>query len=611
MFDVARENFYNLPALPLPALKDAIDELEEHLDLFQDSSEKQEAFRQIEKFLRSDADSLYQALVANAEQKAPDSWLFNVWRKKFLKDRECLAISGNDQVVQLDWNCPQKGLKRAALFIASLLKAHKFFVEDEFAEGKLGQFIDKKEFAKCREQWKNLSGTARRPAKNCDELLLPSFWSEKNQDLAAEEDKTAHIVVLFNSSAWKISVCDEKAKTANPAQIENALYQIIENSEKGAIAFSAPAKLDNKTALEIRSQMISRGENSQIMHTIEKALFVVALRQENFSEQEAYFDAAFSEESHWSYKSINYSIYLSQNLLFAHFDQTVIDNLSIISFIKTAENIFNSAEINNRKNNLDDDLDLKPLVWKIDGQDNNDGNMQGTIKLLSDSLVDYRRKSELLGVEVYDFFLNRDDEKILDNYNERFIVQILLQYAQLKCYGFIRPISEEIDMRHFFNGRYEKISAVQEETMICAKAVLNNELNPEIMQWAEKKYIKNLEKSMSGKTFYGFCLALAESANAQDIDVSFLRSQTMNEILNPFITVIPNAGNNVRVPNNKLGFTVSYQKQGGNYHFIFTHYRNKAYELKQFIESIDDGIKNILLMLRNGGFVKTKYSKFR
>ncbi|MBR1375410.1 MAG: choline/carnitine O-acyltransferase [Cardiobacteriaceae bacterium] len=610
MFDVARENFYNLPALPLPALKDAIDELEEHLDLFQDSSEKQEAFRQIEKFLRSDADSLYQALVANAEQKAPDSWLFNVWRKKFLKDRECLAISGNDQVVQLDWNCPQKGLKRAALFIASLLKTHQFFVEDEFAEGKLGKFIDKKEFAKCREQWKNLSGAARRPAKNCDELLLPSFWSEKNQDLA-EEDKTAHIVVLFNSSAWKISVCDEKAKTANPAQIENALYQIIENSEKNAIAFSAPAKLDNKTALEIRSQMISRGENSQIMHTIEKALFVVALRQENFSEEEAYFDAAFSEESHWSYKSINYSIYLSQNLLFAHFDQTVVDNLSVISFIKTAENIFNSAEMNNRKNNLDDDLDLTPLIWKIDGQDSNDGNMQGTIKLLSDSLVDYRRKSELLGVEVCDFFLNRDDEKILDNYNERFIVQILLQYAQLKCYGFIRPISEEIDMRHFFNGRYEKISAVQEETMICAKAVLNNELNPEIMQWAEKKYIKNLEKSMSGKTFYGFCLALAESANAQDIDVSFLHSQTMNEILNPFITVILNAGNNVRVPNNKLGFTVSYQKQGGNYHFIFTHYRNKAYELKQFIESIDDGIKNILLMLRNGGLIKTKYSKFR
>ncbi|SUO95649.1 choline/carnitine O-acyltransferase [Suttonella ornithocola] len=583
-----------MKTLPLPTLSSAIERLTYWISPLLEESVLEKTTQAVERFTKQDGEALYHALEVQAAAKAPDSWLIDIWRRQFLTERDSLPLTNSNATMQIDWHAPQQGLKRVAHFIIAMAHVHRQYEQDAIASQ---AFLDQKGQALCLAQWEVLRGADRRPASHKDELQI-----QEN-----EGKQKRHIIVLYRGYAWKVSLMDEKGNIANPAQLENVLYELVQvTTTNNDIPFTAPSILDNETALEVRAQLVSRDENSRIIQLVKSAWFIVSINTHHYSDTaETFFDAAFGQGNNfWAYKPINYCCYVKDNRIFVHFDRSHIDPAALEDMIALGQTQFNQKPFK-RKNQLPEDLSMSAINWTIDGQKNNGNTREfiGTFKTIYDGLGEYQRRTQAFMVTLYDVFMTDEEQRLLRDYNNAGIIQILLQYAQLNVYGEVRNTSEMIDMRHFLNGRIDIIPTVTKDSLECVQAIFDNENTIDLLRNAVNAYNKRYALAKNGGGIYGFWFAMQYMAEVQGLEVPLFQDKGILSLTRPFITTIgcgenPIGGHIVFPPADPDGLTISY-RSGRNYcNFVLTHRRSKINEVEKFTRAIGSGLKQILLMLR-------------
>ena len=401
-----------MQTLPLLDLHTAIERLKYWVAPLLDEATLQRTQEAIDVFAKRDGEHLYTALQAQAQAKAPDSWLAALWQRQFLLNRDSLPFSDNNMTLKIDWKAPQTGIKRVAHFAIAMARVHQLYLrQPDTFQSELSQLgLGSENF--CLAQWEVLKGAIRRPNNQKDEIVIHE----------PKADEGGFIIVLYQGYAWKVQMMDEKGDIANPAQLENVLYELLQNTvgEK-SVPFVTPSLLPAELALEVRAQLLCRDENAKIMQALGRAWFILTLDNVHYlDESEAFFNAAFGQgDDYWAHKPLNYICYLKDDRFFLHFDHSFLDADTAVDMLVLGQQLQDKSTQYSRKNKLADNLSLTSLNWMIDGRRNSAENGSkgeggdGTYGLLYDALTQFRHQSETLMVSMYDVFMTDEEKRLL------------------------------------------------------------------------------------------------------------------------------------------------------------------------------------------------------
>lgn len=591
-----------MQTLPLLDLHTAIERLKYWVAPLLDETTFQQTQEAIEDFAKRDAEHLYTALQAQAEAKAPDSWLAALWQRQFLLSRESLPLSDNNLTLKIDWKAPQTGIKRVAHFAVAMARVHQLYLrQPEVFQAELSQLgLGSDKY--CLAQWELLKGAIRRPSSQKDEMLIHE----------PQADEGGFIIVVYQGHAWKVQMMDAKGDIANAAQLENVLYELLQTTTiEKTVPFTTPSLLPAELALEVRAQLLCRDENAKIMQALSRAWFILTLDNVHYlDESEAFFNAAFGQgDDYWAHKPLNYICYLKDDRFFLHFDHSFLDAAAAVDMLVLGQHLQDKSADYSRKNKLADNLSLTPLNWMIDGRRNSAENGSkgeggdGTYGLLYEALSLFRRQSETLMVSMYDVFMTDEEKRLLRDYSLSGIIQILLQYAQLITYGEVRHTSQSLDMRHFYHGRSEAIACVSLDSLACVQALAEHRLTIKLLQQAVQVHEKRVKLSQNGGGISGFWLAMRYIGEVQGIKIDLLEDEGLLKLMQPFVASIDSSnqhseGKVVFAPPQENGLAVSYNASHNYCDFVITHRRSKINEVEKFSRAIGSGLKQILLLLR-------------
>lgn len=591
-----------MQTLPLLDLHTAIERLKYWVAPLLDEATLQRTQEAIDVFAKRDGEHLYTALQAQAQAKAPDSWLAALWQRQFLLNRDSLPFSDNNMTLKIDWKAPQTGIKRVAHFAIAMARVHQLYLrQPDTFQSELSQLgLGSENF--CLAQWEVLKGAIRRPNNQKDEIVIHE----------PKADEGGFIIVLYQGYAWKVQMMDEKGDIANPAQLENVLYELLQNTvgEK-SVPFVTPSLLPAELALEVRAQLLCRDENAKIMQALGRAWFILTLDNVHYlDESEAFFNAAFGQgDDYWAHKPLNYICYLKDDRFFLHFDHSFLDADTAVDMLVLGQQLQDKSTQYSRKNKLADNLSLTSLNWMIDGRRNSAENGSkgeggdGTYGLLYDALTQFRHQSETLMVSMYDVFMTDEEKRLLRDYSLSGIIEILLQYAQFITYGEVRHSSQRIDMRHFYHGRSDSIATVTKDSLEAVYALAEHRLSLKQLQQAVQIHEKRVRLSKNGGGINGFWLAMRYMGEAQGVSIDLLQDEGLLILMQPFVSTIESnnrhsEGKLVFAPPHDSGLAVSYNASLNYCDFVITHRRSKINEVEKFTRAIGSGLKQILLLLR-------------
>jgi len=576
-----------MKTLPLPSLDDTFATYLQWLKPLVDDKTYANSAKALEDFRHLEAPKLQRLLEQRADLAAPDSWLIDYWRAMRLANRGSLPLTGN-QTMKIDWKAPQSGLKRVAHFAHALARVHH-----AYQHGELGHITGDPDT--CHSQWEILRGAARRPLPVEDEYTFND-----------PHDPARHIIILYHGRGWAMDIHDGKGGIASPAQIENTLYALIQSRpEAPDLPFAAPSVFPNEQAREIRAQLLSRGENAAIWQTIEKALFVLSIDDSHIlDDEDALNDAAFSDGSaFWAYKPLNYRCNISDDRYYLHSESTWADAATLADILRLAQQYPYDGQIR-RKNTLPEHLNLRPLDWQIDKHETKDED-SGTHKLIKDALADYRHHAENHTTTICDLYLN-DQEQALYKHNDRdAIMQIALQYAQYKTRKTIQSSRENIDMRHYQNGRKSYMQTVTATSIAAAHAIYQledgDDIQPLIDQYS-KEHRARQSACRNGHDTYGHLLGLRSIAREQKQDIPFFHDPGYLTLTENHLSSITLGCHGILsyiafTAGNADSIAVNYAFNRNNINLVITHPRVRSREIQKFAAAVQAGNKQILRIL--------------
>ena len=488
--------------------------------------------------------------------------------------------------MKIEWKAPQSGLKRVSHFVHALARVHR-----DYIGGGLKCDDDT-----CREQWRILLGACRRPMPECDQYLF-------NED----DSPARHINILYKGRGWTMDILDGKGGIASPAQIENTLYRLIhDDAEAPDLPFAAPSVFPNEQAREIRAQLNSRSENAAIWQSIEKSLFILSLDDAHIiDDEDALNDAAFSDGSaFWAYKPLNYRCNLIDDRYFLHSESSWIDAATLADILALAQKNQHDGKIQ-RKNTLPDDLNLAPLDWQIDKHETKEQD-SGTYKLIKEALAEYRHHAESYTTGIYDLYLNDQEQHLLKHNDPDALMQIALQYAQYKVHKTIRSSRENIDMRHYTNGRKCYMQTVTATSKTAATAIYSLDDSSSILPLIEaynEEHLMRKAHCLHGEDVYGHLLGLESIAREQKQDIpAFFTDPGYLTLTQNYISTISLGCHGIL---SYIAFTagkaeniaINYTYNRNNINLVLTHPRNRTREMQKFATAVQAGIKQLLRIL--------------
>ena len=576
-----------MKTLPLPSLDDTFATYLQWLKPLVDDKTYANSAKALEDFRHLEAPKLQRLLEQRADLAAPDSWLIDYWRAMLLANRGSLPLSGN-QTMKIDWKAPQSGLKRVAHFTHALARVHH-----AYQHGELGHITGDPDT--CHSQWEILRGAARRPLPVEDEYTFND-----------PHDPARHIIILYHGRGWAMDIYDGKGGIASPAQIENTLYNLAQSHpEAPDLPFAAPSVFPNEQAREIRAQLLSRGENAAIWQTVEKALFVLSIDDAHIlDDEDALNDAAFSDASaFWAYKPLNYRCNISDDRYYLHSESTWTDAATLADILRLAQQYPYDGQIR-RKNTLPEHLNLRPLDWQIDKHETKDED-SGTHKLIKDALADYRHHAENHTTTICDLYLN-DQEQALYKHNDRdAIMQLALQYAQYKTRKTIQSSRENIDMRHYQNGRKSYMQTVTATSIAAAHAIYQledgDDIQPLIDQYSKEHRLRK-NACRNGHDIYGHFLGLRSIAREQKQDIPFFHDPGYLTLTENHLSSITLGCHGILsyiafTAGNADSIAVNYAFNRNNINLVITHPRVRSREIQKFAAAVQAGNKQILRIL--------------
>lgn len=580
----------------LPELQAFIDKIKYWITPFVDEDKSADTMKHIDRFHQEEAQWLYQTL---SEQLVGDNncqWVQPLIRKRYLSEQGHLPLLGS-YGMHINWQAPQTGLKRVAHFVVAIIRAYQVVLSNEIPKTNEHAAI-----ITCKEQWKMLFSGMRRPKKTQDEFIHH------------EDEEKKSIFVIYRGYAWMVQISDEQGRIANAAQLENVLYDIVHNTNDDAdLPFSAVSVLPTETALEVRAQLISRDENQKIMRALEKAYFVLSLDGDHINdEQEALQSATFSNGAgFWALKPLNFICQIKDDRIFAHLEPSHLDPLSVSELVALAQ-YFLGEEDQYRRNDLPDNLNCKAANWTVDGVrevESAEGEsveaIGGTYKAIQEGWKEYQRCADSMMITFYDIFITQEEDKLLAPYPFDAMTHLLLQYAQYKVYGKVRNMTERVEVRHPHNNRFDVMPTVTQESLQFVYALAQEKAHIAQLKQAVIAHERRLKSVRNGEGIYWFYQAMRYWAKEHNKPLTLSHNPYMKAFEKPFIASLSmmryaSISHIAFAPPPETQFALHYVNRRNHLHFNLSHPRNKIPEVEKFTHAIEEGLRQIIILLQEG-----------
>lgn len=565
-----------LEELPLPELRDTVQRTLQWLRPQVSDAVYLRSEAACAEFLQNSGPKLQAALYAQNPDTHEKRWHDDVVRALRLHNHRSLPLSGNLALV-VNWQAPQRGIKRVAHFIHALLHVHRDYLTD-----KLAPAVNAEGEPLCMAQYAILGGCSRRPQIPCDVYHFAPPGCR-------------HIVVIRGGHGFKIDVFDARMRIANPAQLEKALDDILAAPvEETEIPFGAPSVLPAQQALEIRAQLISRDDNRRIWQNLEEALFVVSLNSERHDDStDGLHDALFSDAAEqWAYKPLNYCCDYRDDRIYLH-AETAFANASVLRDILRRAQQYQQLNDYERKNNLPARLDVEALDWTIE---------QNTRELLQEALAQYHQQAEKMALFAVDIFITDEERRALAPLPSNALILLLLQYAQYEVYGDIRSIRVPLDMRHFRYGRQDILRPLTDASLAAVEAMHTGQLSENLLKDSMQAHQARLAECKAGQGIHYHLQALHEANRQSEEPSDFFRDEGLLRLQEDFLHTAGLGAYDVAAgmafaPRHPQGMGIHYAFNRNNINVMLIHRRADLRLAKAFGQALRAGIRQVLNVL--------------
>ena len=184
-------------------------------------------------------------------------------------------------------------------------------------------------------------------------------------------------------------------------------------------------------------------------------------------------------------------------------------------------------------------------------------------------------------------------------------MQLALQYAQYKTRKTIKSSRENIDMRHYQNGRKSYMQSVTATSIATAHAIYQledaSDIQPLIDQYS-KEHRARKHACLNGQDTYGHLLGLRSIAREQKQEIPFFHDPGYLILTDNHISAITLGHHGIL---SYIAFTaggpenlaVNYAFNRNNINLVLTHPRVRTRDIQKFASAVQAGNKQILRIL--------------
>lgn len=468
----------NLPALPVPDLKNTLEKYLESLSPHLNKVELENTKTIVNKFGAGIGKELHEKLLQKA--KIEKNWVEKWWEKyAYLSLREPLAPFYSMAGIN-NWDASpvpmsnHRSLFNASLYCYYLVEFWKLLREQKL---KPNQNAEKHYFS--MKYFRNIFNSTRLPGAHIDHMKT-YFKTEE------EGDCPSHVMVLMKGRIFIFDTLDDSAKPISPLEWESQLKEIeyyceVNGPGPGVAALTNGERSQwakNREWLEALS-----ARNAQNLRLVDSAMVIVVLEEKHVDCETAVVRNALSGDpcNRWVDKSLN-MIFFPNSVVGTLCDHAQFDGM--IS-IQTFHYVF--LALSESKGNWYRSKTVRNLPPPKELEFDLDSNMTRELSIAKAKPEDVR----FLPVIARENFLGYGKDFISkqklhpDSY-----VQMALQLAYFRLHGRPAPTYETATTRIFYNGRTETVRSCTSEAIAWVEAMLDDKCSDSLKKSLLKKAIE-------------------------------------------------------------------------------------------------------------------------
>lgn len=580
---IGRKIIMTLPLLPIPELTETAERYLTWVRPLLNADDYTNTQQCVQDFINGEGKQLQHDLQKFAKQQAQQnkSWLSDSWLDSYLSVRESLPLS-TSATFRLGINLPYSGLLRLAYLIVGLAKQSADYLSEQLVPNvsPRGEALDMR-------QWLALRGIARVPQPQMD-----------SYELAPMEQQARHITVFWQGQAYTLPILDAGYRLYSPMAVKNMLENIIQKKplSNHITALSlAPAE----TATKIYQELSQSSQNHDNFQQLAHSLFQVHLSPTAFADdatalQELIF---LANEKFWAYKPITISANLENDSYFVHLEHGSFDAGALQAIFgraeETAQNFTTQPPVFTAENE-DTQKRAKELHWQLSEA------QCDTLKALQhahhDKAKDYRVRITTVDI---------DSSLIPERTSIDCLMQLPMQYAQLKTFGKIRNTYEAVDVSHFLAGRTECVRPVSNESVALSKALLAETADIEGFNQAHLEHKNRIKACKNGRGVNRHLLGLQLMAKQRGIAPEIFNDQGYAALTKDFLSTSSLGdrhlvGDVAFSPTMQGGLGVSYFTNDSHKGFLYSisYHKNQSADVAVFVEALHEGTQRLMNLFK-------------
>lgn len=560
----------SLATLPIPRLAET---LERYLNWLRPlvSNEAYQHSRQLaDDFLQNEGQVLQERLQHFAEQQNAQgkSWLSDAWLDAYMSVRDALPLATSG-AFRLDLDLPKTGLYRLAACMLGLAKQSADYLNNELPvhTSPRGEPLD-------MGQWLALRGIGRVPEPGCDRY-----------ELAPTQPQPRYAIVFWQGVAYRLPLLDAQHKLYAIDDVVALLEQIVNQTLAVNDDITALSLAPAEQAHDLLQELSEHSENAANFLQLAHGLFHVHLSAAAFIDDAAALNALtfLADTSLWAYKPYTLCANLENDNYYAHLEHSSYDAGALQAIFERA--MVTANELAAKESKHTDVIQATALKWSL---------TEAQQQQLAAIKQQHAEKADCYRVNVVTVKIQ--PTSIPERTSMDCLLQLVMQYAQLKTFGVVRNTYESVDVSHFQAGRTECIRPVSVESVAFVQGLINGTASIETFNAAHVEHKNRIKACKVGHGVNRHLLGLSLMLEVTEKTPLFFEDSSYQIFITDYFST-SSLGNRYVVgdfafkPPVSNGLGISYFITDDNQGFLFcvsSHQRQLA-EVDRFMQSLVEG----------------------
>lgn len=564
-----------LPQLPIPELNETAERYLTWVCPLLSNDDFSHTQQCVQGFILGEGKQLQQDLLEFAEQQAQHdkSWLSDAWLDSYLRVRESLPLSTNG-AFRLDLDLPDHGLMRLAYLIVGLAKQ-----SSDYLSGQLSPNISSRGEALDMRQWLALRGMARVPQTQTD-----------CHELAPMDKQPRYIVVFWQGQAYTLPVLDADRQLYSVAAVKTMLESITKQQptpDRITALSLAPAETAAKYYTELSQSIDNQNNFLKLAHS----LFHVHLSPTAFADDAtALRELTFlANEALWAYKPMTICANMENDSYFVHLEHSSYDASALQAMFArseaTAQALLSQPPIFSSQTGESD-----KLHWQLTEQQRN---------LLGMLQQAHHKKAKDYDVRITS--INIDTTIIPKKTSIDCLMQLPMQYAQLKTFGCIRNTYEAVDVSHFLAGRTECVRPVSTESVAFTQSLVTGNADITDFDLAHQEHKNRIKACKQGHGVNRHLLGLQLMAQKRGLEPDIFNDKGYAALTQDFLSTSSLGdrhwvGDFAFAPTMVGGLGITYFLIENHKGFLYciSFHKDQSAQVTPFIEALHEGTQRLM-----------------